>query len=147
MMDQQSDVIRVLLTHPTALVRRSLQFLLSVDPTVRIVGEASCPTAALGVAKVTQPDVLLFCDQGKQTDLPEQLSTFRDEVPDCRSVLICCRADRSSLMRCLEAGTFSIISQDAEIDDLLRAIHSARNGCLSLSADVAKVLLRHIRTG
>lgn len=140
----RSDAIWILIMHPSAVVRRGLRSRLSVDPSLIIVGEASSPVAGLRLARRTVPDVLLVNAQPGQDGWPAELRAFRDEIPGCRFVLIGGGLDAGAVLRWTDAGAVGFVSPDAELDDLLLAIRAARGGCLTLSGEVARIVLPRI---
>src|SRR5215211_1608811 len=80
--------VRVLIASHQPIVRQGLRWLLSAEPELEIVGEASDGSDALRMARQVRPDLVLI-DMGIQAlDAITVTRTIRSELPDTQVIVI-----------------------------------------------------------
>ena len=117
--------IRVLLVDDQDLYREGLHTLLSVQPDLEVIGEASNGEEALRFAAMLHPDVVLMDLRMPVMDGVTATRCLRRDQPDCRVIMLSTFDDEESRARGLEAGAVAYLLKDTPLDDLVKAIRCA----------------------
>lgn len=140
-------MIRVLLADDHALVRDGLRAVLSREPDLQVVGEATDGREAIRVAETAKPDVAvldLSMPLLNGLDAARQLAA-RDQAP--RTILITMHAEDRYVLDALRAGVRGYVLKKQAAADLVRAIHEVVAGRVYLSPGVGAAVAQAIRTG
>ena len=140
-------MIRVLLADDHALVRDGLRAVLSREPDLQVVGEATDGRQALRVAATAKPDVAvldLSMPLLNGLDAARQLAA-RDQAP--RTILITMHDEDRYVLDALRAGVRGYVLKKQAAADLVRAIHEVVAGRVYLSPGVGAAVAHAIRTG
>lgn len=120
--------VRVLLAEDRTTTRGALALLLGMEADLTVVGQAARGDEVVDAALLHRPDVALL-----DADLPgiggvEASAALREEVPDCR-VLILATSGRADLVRrALDAGAAGVLVKDGPVEDLTEAIRRVLTG-------------------
>ncbi len=120
--------VRVLIVDDHELVRDGLKALLSRDPAIDVVGEASTGLEALELVPRLLPDVALMDLRMPVMDGAEATARIRDAYPRVQVVILSGAGDSALVDAALEGGAASYLIKDARPDVLTRAIHEAAAG-------------------
>jgi DNA-binding NarL/FixJ family response regulator len=115
-------LIRVLLVDDQDLYREGLHTLLSVQPDVDVIGEASNGEEALRLAAMLRPDVVLMDLRMPVMDGVTATRCLHRDQPACRVIMLSTFDDEESRARGLEAGAVAYLLKDIPLDDLVKAI-------------------------
>jgi DNA-binding NarL/FixJ family response regulator len=121
--------------HP--IVRRGITALLSVEPWVARVVEATTVRRALEVAVTDRPDVAvvdLGLPDGDGLDL---LPRLRRAVPDCALLVLTMAREEATVRACLAAGARGYLLKDSDPTVIVSSIHAVLDGGLVLGPDVS----------
>ena len=122
--------IRVLIADDHALLRSGLRALLSSQPDMVVVGEASDGAEAVELALALAPDVVLLDLSMRGTDGFAALERFRRECPRSR-ILVLTMYDHEPYMRAALAASAAgfVVKQsaDGELFAAIRAVHEGRS--------------------
>ena len=139
--------IRVLLVDDQALFREALHMLLSVQPDIEIVGEASNGEEALRLAAQYQPHVVLMDLQMPVMDGVAATRRLQTEHPDCRVVVLTTFDDDEYVFEGLRAGAIGYLLKDSTAQKLVEAIQTAASGQSFLQPSIAaKVVAEFARS-
>ena len=135
--------IRVLLADDQPLVRMGLRALVTSEPGMVVVGEASDGGEAIEQARELAPDVVLMDIRMPGTD---GLSALRAIVSDpalagTHVVMLTTFELDEYVFASLEAGASGFLIKDADPDDILRAIRAAAGGDSLLSPTVTRTVI------
>src|SRR5690349_7589759 len=96
--------IRVLLTDDHMLFRQGIRTLLSADPDIEVVGEASNASDAVTLAEQLRADVVLMDIGMPGLSSFEATRLIRKERPETRVVFLSMYDDEDYLAECVEMG-------------------------------------------
>ena len=133
-------MIRVLIADDHAIVREGIRHVLSTDPDFNVVGEASGGEAAVALAQLLQPDVVVL--DLSMPDLPglEAAQRIRRDVPDAAILILSIHDHREYVLRSIEAGTQGYLRKDSSPNALRNAIRAVHEGGTFFSAPAARHL-------
>jgi DNA-binding NarL/FixJ family response regulator len=117
--------IRVLLVDDQDLYREGLRTLLSVQPDLEVVGEASNGELALQMAAELRPDVVLMDLRMPVMDGAAATRRLLAEQPECRVIVLSTFDDAESRAEGLGAGAAAYLLKDTTLEALVDAIRSA----------------------
>ena len=139
---------RVLIVEDHTLLRAGLRALLSLDPTLEIVGEADNGRDALHLVGQLKPNVILTDISMPGMNGIEALSDIKRRFPEIKVLVITIHKTEEYIHEALRAGADGYILKDATHDELRVAIHSILNGKTYLSPDIsAKVIHGFLGSG
>lgn len=116
--------VSVLVVDDHPVVRAGLTALLSVQPGLRVVGEAADGTEAVRLAAELAPDVVL-CDL-RLGDGPDGVQVTR--AVDTAVLILTTYDHDADLVRAVEAGAAGYLLKDADPADIVAAIQAAARG-------------------
>jgi DNA-binding NarL/FixJ family response regulator len=120
--------IRVLLIEDHFLARVALRAVLTENPQICIVGEASDGAEGIAVYRSLQPDVLLLDLQLPRLNGFEVITRLLAEYPKARIVVLSNYQGSEDIHRAVRSGAMSYLTKDASGDQLISAIESADRG-------------------
>ncbi len=129
--------IRVLLVDDQTLFREGLGTLLSVQPDLQVVGEATHGEEALQLAATLHPDVVLMDLRMPIMDGVTATRHLRATHPECRVIILTTFDDDENVFKGLRAGAVGYLLKDAPSEKLIEAIRAAARGESFLQPSVA----------
>ncbi len=133
---------RLLLVDDHAVVRSGLRMLLSAEPDVEIVGEASTAAQAIEMASTVKPDVILMDIGLPDLSGIDATREIKKRFPEMSIVALTIHEDEEYFFRMLEAGATGYVPKRAAPDELLTAIRAAAAGEVYLYPSLAKLLVK-----
>lgn len=143
-------MIRVLLVDDHAILREGLSSLLTDQPDVEVVGEASDGRTAIDLVRTQSPDVVVMDVGMPDLNGIDATRRIRTEYPRTRVVALSTHTDKRYVQHMLEAGACGYVLKIAAYDELLRAVRAASLGRTYLSSEIAGGVVEtalHGRTG
>jgi DNA-binding NarL/FixJ family response regulator len=134
-------LIRVCLIEDHLIVRSGLRMLLSAQPDLEVVGEASNREEALRAASQTAPDVFIVdinLDGELAIDFIKELLTA---APGSRAILLTGIADDDQIQRGIMAGAMGLVYKDEATDVLIHAVRKVHSGEAWLGRALTAVIL------
>ncbi len=107
-----SSSVRVLLVDDSGLARAAMTAVLTSYPCVRIVGEAENGAAALGLAELLRPDLVLTDLDMPELDGCRLVAILRQRYPAMRSIIISAHDMPAMQMLSLLHGADEFIPKD-----------------------------------
>jgi DNA-binding NarL/FixJ family response regulator len=118
-------MIRVLLVDDQQSVRRGLRMRLGLEPDLTVVGEAGDGEAALRMARLVAPDVVVMDVEMPRLDGIAATEQLLRAEPRCAVVVLSLHEDAVTRERAKAAGARGFVSKTRIDDCLLSAIRSA----------------------
>ncbi|MDB4968777.1 MAG: DNA-binding response regulator, LuxR family [Myxococcales bacterium] len=138
------SAVRVLLVDDQSLFRSGLRTLLSTQPEIEVVGEASNGQEALAVAAQTRPDVVLMDLKMAVFDGVSATRRLRVQLPQCRVVALTTFEDDELVFEVLRAGAVGYLLKDTPVARLVEALLAAARGESVLQPSVASKVLAEL---
>ena len=137
--------IRVLVVDDHDLFRVGLASLLSSQPGIEVVAQASGGRMGVRLAAELQPDVVLMDVRMPDMEGPEATHEILTRRPSTRIVALTVVSDEADIAAVVEAGACGFLAKDTPIDGVVLAVRAAANGVAWLSPRAAEVVLGRVR--
>lgn len=137
--------LRIVLADDHQMFRHALRALLAREPGLEVVAEASSGDEVLAIAAAQPVDLVCMDIAMPGMDGIEATRRLLARHPEVRVIGLSAFADRQFVIDLLDAGARGYITKAEAGDELLRAIHTVREGrtylCPDVAATVANALL------
>jgi DNA-binding NarL/FixJ family response regulator len=131
-------VTRVLIADDDDLMRAGLAELLSADPSIEIVGEATNGREAVELARQLDPDVVLMDVRMPDLDGIEATRELTRAAPDTKVLILTTFEQDDYLFGALRAGASGFLVKRTRPEDLIAAVHTIAAGDSLLSPSVTR---------
>jgi DNA-binding NarL/FixJ family response regulator len=143
-MSASANPIRVLTVDDHPLLREGIAALISTQPDMKPIAEASNGREAIQQFRTWRPDVTLMDVQMPEINGIEALITIRDEFPDARVIVLTSYTGDVQAMRALKAGAKAYLLKGLAHEELLDAIRDVHTGRKHIDRAVATELADHV---
>lgn len=138
--------VRLLVADDHPVVRDGIVGMVSSDPGIEVVGEASDGAEAVGLARALNPDVVLMDLRMPGTDGVAAIRELLRLGVTARIVVLTTYDSDADVLPAIEAGATGYLLKDIPRDELVRAVHAAAAGHSSLAPSVASRLVDRVRS-
>jgi len=138
--------IRVFLTDDHTLFRQGIKTLISAEPDMEVVGEASNGSDAIIKAAETRPDVILIDIGIAGLSSFEATRQVRKNRPETKVLFLTMYDDEDYLVECMEVGAGGYVLKDSPAAQLISAIRDVNRGGSYLSPRMLAQLVDDFRT-
>lgn len=135
------DPIRVLIVDDHATFRAGLRALLTSVPEMEAAGEAENGDDAIQQAASLQPDVILMDIQMPGMNGIEATRLIYQSSPHIGVIVLTMFEDDDSVFAAMRAGARGYLLKGADQTEILRAVHSVRNGEAMFGPAIARRLI------
>jgi len=139
--DLGNEVIKVLLVDDHRILREGLRALLSEQPGLVVVGDASDGEAALEMIAESHPDVVVMDMVMPRMSGLEATSLIRKRHPHVRVLILSMYDDDEYVQRVIQAGASGYVLKGVAADDLVLAIREVHRGSSFLQPAIAAKLI------
>ncbi len=143
-MSVNSKKARLVLVDDHDLARAGLRKLLSDEPSVDIVGEASCGEAAVALCERVRPDLVLMDVRMPNMDGLAATRVIKRCQPGTSVLMVTMHEDPDYLLEALRAGAAGYVLKGASGDELVSAVLRVLSGDSPLDSNLAAGLLRRL---
>ncbi|MCS6872134.1 MAG: response regulator transcription factor [Anaerolineae bacterium] len=138
------SVTKILLADDHAILRVGLRLLLSAQPDLTVVAEASNGAETLTLAEQTQPDLILLDLSMPALGGLETLPLLRKVAPNARILVLTMHDDDGYLRQALRSGASGYVLKKAVDSELISAIHAVLRGEIYVHPAMTRLLLEDI---
>jgi NarL family two-component system response regulator LiaR len=140
----ESDPIRVFIAEDHAIVRKGIRALLTLEPGIEVVGEASNGVEAVRRIESLQPDVVLMDLVMPEMDGIEAIRQVIARHPEAHILVLTSFATDDKVFPAIKAGAMGYLLKDSEPREVVRAIRQVHRGESSLHPRIARKLMREL---
>lgn len=120
--------IRVLLAEDQGMMRGALALLLGMEPDIEVVAQIGAGDVIVDTALMCRPDVALLDIELPGKSGLDAAAELRDEVPDCRVLILTTFGRPGYLRRAMDAGAAGFLVKDGPVEELAQSIRRVLTG-------------------
>jgi DNA-binding NarL/FixJ family response regulator len=135
---------RVLLVDDHQLLRQAVRRALE-DAGMEVVAEAGDGGEAVRLAAEIGPDVIVMDVSMPVLDGVEATRRIHAAQPELPIVVLTMHGEESQRREALEAGATGFLTKDVSMHDVVRTVHQAAGGDVTLSPELASSILSELR--
>ncbi|MFI1563162.1 response regulator [Streptomyces sp. NPDC020490] len=120
--------VRVLLAEDQGMMRGALALLLGMEDDMEVVAQVGRGDAIVDAALLRRPDVALLDIELPGMSGLDAAAALRDQVPDCRVLILTTFGRPGYLRRAMEAGAAGFLVKDGPVEELAAAIRRVLTG-------------------
>ncbi|MFF6882130.1 response regulator [Streptomyces sp. NPDC012421] len=120
--------IRVLLAEDQGMMRGALALLLGMEADIEVVAQVGRGDEIVERALLARPDVALLDIELPGRSGLDAAAELRDEVPDCRVLILTTFGRPGYLRRAMEAGAAGFLVKDGPVEELAEAVRKVLRG-------------------
>jgi NarL family two-component system response regulator LiaR len=136
--------IRVLIADDHVVVREGLAAILTGQPDMELVGQATDGVEAVALAEELAPDVILLDMVMPEQDGLAAIGHIVAHNPQARILVLTSFADDERIFLAIKAGALGYLLKDAPRDHLLQAIRDVARGRAFLDPSIAVKVIREL---
>jgi DNA-binding NarL/FixJ family response regulator len=136
-------VIRILSADDHPLLRSGIGMLISTQPDMQLVGEASTGKEAIQLHRELRPDVTLMDLQMPEMHGLDAIIAIRNESPAARIIVLTTYSGDALAQRALQAGAQAYVLKSLVRTQILDTIRVVHGGEKWVQADVANEIVKH----
>jgi DNA-binding NarL/FixJ family response regulator len=140
----QDETKRLVLADDHHLLRRGFRSLLSGEPGLEVVGEASTGLEPIELCRSLAPDLILMDVRMPEMDGITATRRIKDEQPGVSVLIVTMHENPDYLLEALDAGAAGYVLKDAPAERLINAVHRTLDGESPLNQELATRLLRQL---
>ena len=136
--------IDVFIVDDHALFRKGLIYALSAADHIKDIHEAANGVEFLQALDNVQPDVVLMDISMPEMDGPKATQQALQKYPELKIIALSMHEDLDHFRLMIDAGVMGFLSKDADLDDVLDAIHTVANGQKVFSPELMYELVKEL---
>lgn len=146
MTEHPDDVYTLLLIDDHPMLRNGVKQLISLDPHLSVIGEASNGEQGIALAEQLDPDLILLDLNMPGMNGLETLDQLRQRPLSGRVVVFTVSDHEDDVVNALRRGADGYLLKDMEPEALLPALNQAAGGQMVLSETLTPVLAASLRS-
>lgn len=139
------DQYTIILIDDHPMLRSGVKQLISLEPQLKVIGEASSGQQGIELAEKLDPDLILLDLNMPGMNGLETLDQLRTQTLSGRVVVFSVSNHEDDVISALKRGADGYLLKDMEPEDLLRSLHQAAAGQVVLSEALTPVLAASLR--
>jgi two-component system nitrate/nitrite response regulator NarL len=145
-MSESEDAQTILIIDDHPLMRKGIVQLITMEDSLRLVGEAGDGQRGLELARQLRPDLILLDLSMRGLSGLETLKALKAADLDSRVIILTVSDSEEDVVTALRAGADGYLLKDMEPEDVLHSLKTAAQGRIALGERVAAIVadaLRH----
>lgn len=130
--------LRILVADDHLVYRIGIRALLSSEPSMQVVGEATDGATAIDLYRKQRPDVMLLDLRMPHKGGIDVVQTVRAEFPNARIIIVTSYQTEEEIFQVLRAGALGYILKDMGREMLIEAIRSVQAGARWISPTIQR---------
>lgn len=139
------SAIRIVIAEDQALVRRGVSLLISLEPDMQVVGQASNGVEAVEQARLHKPDVILMDLHMPVKGGVAATREIKQLLPDTQILVLTTLSDDETVFEAVRAGAQAYLLKDAVEEELLETIRALKRGESRLTPQIARKVMDQFR--
>jgi len=135
-----TNPIRVLIAEDHTIVRQGLARLLSDQPGLNVVGEATNGQKAVAMTESLKPDILIMDIAMPKMNGVEASKKIRKLMPKIKILILSMYSHEHYIHELLDVGVSGYLLKDSDGRDIIKAINDAMRNKTFLSPVVSKIM-------
>ncbi|HAW52237.1 MAG TPA: DNA-binding response regulator [Flavobacteriales bacterium] len=127
-----------------SVVREGIVAILSLQPGIEVVGEASDGIQAVELASKVSPDVVLLDMSMPNQDGLTTIPILIENLPNVRILVLTSFANSDKVYQSIKSGALGFLLKDARREQLIQAIHDVAHGQASISPSIAVKVIQEV---
>lgn len=140
-----NDKTRVMLVDDHALFREGLRMIVSSQPDMEVIGEASDGLEAAIKAEELKPDLILMDIQMPVCDGIEATRRIKKDLPSIIIVILTVRDDEEKLFEAIKSGAQGYLLKQMNSTELMSMLRQAIRGDAAIPPKLAGMMLEEFR--
>ncbi len=140
-------MLRIMLVDDHSLFRKGLASLLSSQPDIEVIGEASNGDEAIENVKILKPDLVMMDINMPKRDGLEATKEIKKIMPDVKIVMLTASDEDQYLFEAMKIGAQGYLLKDLEMHQLLDLLNSISKGEAILSSAMATKIFQEFSKG
>jgi len=136
----------VIIVDDHALFRRGLGYALAAAENINRIHEAANGKEFLELLDNVIPDIVLMDISMPEMEGPEATRRALAQYPDLKILALSMHNDMEHYKLMIDAGVMGFLSKDADLDDVLKAIHTVAEGNKTFSQELLYDLIKELST-
>lgn len=137
--------IRLVVVDDHDLFRTGLASLLSLQPDIEVIAQASGGRRGVQLTDELRPDVVLMDLHMPDLAGPAATRLILERQPSTRVIALTVMSEDADVAAAVEAGACGFLAKDTAIEDIVAAVRAAGQGASWLSPRAAEVVLGRLR--
>ncbi|MBF0527881.1 MAG: response regulator transcription factor [Deltaproteobacteria bacterium] len=139
--------IRIIIADDHTVVREGIRQIISREPDMELLGEASDGLEALEIVRATRPDVVVLDMAMPGVSGLEVVGLIKETVPESEIVVLSMYGKESMVHRALESGALGYVLKASPAADVIQAVRAANRGEYFLSSKIkAEVISGYLKS-
>lgn len=130
-------MIRVVIAEDQSMVLGAIAALLDLEDDIQVVARSADGNEALAAVREHRPDVLLADIEMPGLTGLDLAALVRDEIPECRVIILTTFARPGYLRRALDSGVKGYLLKDAPSERLAESVRQVSRGGRALDPELA----------
>ncbi len=143
-MAMRKQRIRVMIADDHAILRAGLRMLVSAEPDMEVISEASDGETAIQTARESKPDVVLLDLTMPRVGGIKALHAIMRDCPEVRVLILTMHDDSAYLRSALAAGASGYLLKRAVDAELIAAIRAVHRGGVFIDPRLAGTLVQNV---